>query len=296
MNNLFITGATGFVGKNLVQYLADFKITTYVRGVEVNLSGIDVVIHLAGKAHDLSKVSKPEEYYTVNFELTKNIYDGFLQSEAKIFIFISSVKAAADSVKDILSEETLADPRTHYGKSKRMAEEYLIANITNDKKVFILRPCMIHGPGNKGNLNLLYLLVSKGIPWPLASFENERSLLSVENLCFVINEIIKNDQIPSGIYNIADDEAISTNTIIEIISDELCLKQKLWRINKIAIKFIARIGDWLYLPLNSERLNKLTDNYLVSNYKIKQALNIRKLPVDTRTGLRSTIKSFTKNA
>jgi hypothetical protein len=70
---------------------------------------------------------------------------------------------------------------------------------------------MIHGEGNKGNLNLLYQLVSKGLPWPLGNFKNQRSFLSIENLCFVIREIVERNDILFGIYQVADDEALSTN-------------------------------------------------------------------------------------
>ena len=80
---------------------------------------------LAGKAHDLKKVSDPQAYYQVNYELTKKLYDAFLASDAKKFIFVSSVKAAADSVDGILTEDTPPDPKTDYGKSKLMAEQYI---------------------------------------------------------------------------------------------------------------------------------------------------------------------------
>ena len=78
---------------------------------------------------------------------------------------------------------------------------------------------MIHGPGNKGNLNLLYNLVSKGFPWPLGDFENKRSFCSIENLCFIIRELIERDDIPSGIYNIADDVPLSTNEVVRLIAE-----------------------------------------------------------------------------
>ena len=75
---------------------------------------------------------------------------------------------------------------------------------------------MIHGPGNKGNLNLLYGVVKKGIPWPLGSFENKRTFTSIDNLCYIINGLLTKE-VESGIYNINDDEAVSTNELIEII-------------------------------------------------------------------------------
>ncbi|HET8828445.1 MAG TPA: NAD-dependent epimerase/dehydratase family protein, partial [Pelobium sp.] len=290
-----LTGSYGFAGANLIAYLSDFdtqKLSVrFQPEQQINLDKTDALIHLAGKAHDLKKVSQPQDYYNANFELTKQLYDAFLQSEAKKFIFISSVKAAADSVDGILTEDQIPNPQTHYGKSKLMAEEYIKAQpLPAGKSFYILRPCMIHGPGNKGNLNLLYQLVKKGIPYPLAAFENKRSFLSIENICFVIKELLI-QEIPSGIYQIADDENLSTNELVSEISKNLNLTPKLWTIPAPLIRFIAKIGDRIKLPLNTERLNKLTENYLVSNQKIKKAIN-QELPVTAREGLKKTIHSF----
>jgi nucleoside-diphosphate-sugar epimerase len=293
--NITITGSSGFAGTNFIAYFKGFDIQKlslrYQSNQIIDLGHSNVVVHLAGKAHDLKKVSQPQDYYDANFELTKQLYDAFLKSEAQKFIFISSVKAAADTVDGILIEETVPNPQTHYGKSKLLAEEYIKAQpLPERKSYYILRPCMIHGPGNKGNLNLLYQIVKKGIPYPLAAFENKRSFLSVENLCFVIKELLEND-IPSGIYNIADDESISTNELVTEIASVINTKPKLWKVNSSLIKLIAKIGDQLKLPLNTERLNKLTESYRVSNDKIKTALG-KEFPVSAKEGLRITLESF----
>jgi nucleoside-diphosphate-sugar epimerase len=151
---------------------------------------------------------------------------------------------------------------------------------------------MIHGPGNKGNLNLLYQIVKKGIPYPLASFENKRSFLSVENLSFVIKKLIEKN-VESGIYQVADDEALSTNNVVSILAESSGQKAKLWRVSKSLIKFIAKVGNVLHLPLNTEKLNKLTENYIVSNQKLKSAIG-DELPLKTIEGLIITTESFTK--
>ena len=292
---LILTGSSGFAGKNFINYPKDFDIQKlslrYQANQKIDLDNTDAVIHLAGKAHDLKKVSQPQDYYDANFELTKQLYDAFLKSDAKKFIFISSVKAVADSVEGVLTEEKQPNPQTHYGKSKLMAEEYIKAqHLPKGKSYYILRPCMIHGPGNKGNLNLLYQFVKKGIPYPLASFENKRSFLSVENLCFVIKELLEQD-IPSGVYQLADDESLSTIELVKEIAETLNLKAKLWKIPAPFIKSLVKLGDSLSLPLTTERLHKLTENYIVSNKKIKQALG-KEFPVTTKEGLRKTITSF----
>lgn len=295
MKRLIITGGSGFVGKNLTAYMNRFYriVNLNLRTITkegINLDG-EVVIHLAGKAHDLNKVANPKEYYDVNYDLTKKLFDAFLQSEAKKFIFVSSVKAVADKISGSLSEESIPNPGTHYGKSKLMAEKYIQSHIVpEEKSYYILRPCMIHGPGNKGNLNLLYKLVQKRIPYPLASFENKRSFLSVENLCFVIKAMLERE-LPSGVYNVADDEALSTNEVVSILAQSMHRKPKLWAVPSTWIQLVAKIGDKIKLPINTERLNKLTENYVVSNTKVKEALEIS-LPLSAQEGLRITASSF----
>lgn len=296
-----ITGSTGFVGKNLIYYLQDSDLNCVPLSREELISSAftkidqsDSIIHLAGKAHASDKVSDPNPYYEINYELTKKLFEAFIRSDAKKFVYISSVKAIADDVDDVLRESYLPNPHTHYGKSKLMAEEYIFSKeLPEWKFIYILRPCMIHGPGNKGNLNLLYNLVSKGIPYPLAAFENKRSFLSVENLCFVIRELLSRDDIPSGVYHVADDEALSTNDLIKLIAEASDRKPKLWKINPALIRYIAKLGDILKLPLTTERLNKLTENYIVDNTKIKQALG-KDFPVNANDGIITTIKSFQK--
>ncbi len=300
MKRIFITGLSGFVGTNINQILSGYyKISysqfRYYKGDRISLPvlPVNIIIHLAGKAHDLKKVANPQEYYEANYELTKQLFDVFLESSATVFVFMSSVKAAADEVTGVLTEEVAANPQTHYGKSKLLAEQYILSkDIPIGKRVYILRPCMIHGPGNKGNLNLLYQLVSKGVPWPLAAFENQRSFCSIDNLLFVIKELIEREDIPSGIYNIADDTSVSTNELIQLIAKSRNKKARLWAFPISFVKKIASIGDVLHLPLHSERLQKLTESYPVSNAKLVKAIG-KPLPVTAKEGLLKTFESFT---
>lgn len=290
--SIFITGSSGFVGTSFLNYFKNEVTRFSSRGKESNIDDAEVVIHLAGKAHDLKNTSASQEYYEVNTELTKKVYDAFIASEAKVFITLSSVKAVADEVEGELTEHHHPNPITHYGKSKLLAEQYIVSKeIPEGKRVYVIRPCMIHGLGNKGNLNALYKIVSKNIPWPLGAFENKRSFCSIDNLMFIFNELIERDDIPSGIYNVADDEPLSTNELIRLIAQSQNRNPKLWNISKKFIEGVASIGDKLHLPLNSERLHKLTSSYVVSNAKIKAAIG-KPLPVSSKEGLLKTFKSF----
>jgi nucleoside-diphosphate-sugar epimerase len=309
---ILITGVHGFVGSNLVKALSRDNI---IYGLDIvspvkegvrftfpwdyldkpgEIPEIDAIIHLAGKAHDTKNKSASEVYFKVNTDLTKKIFDWFLKQErCEKLVFFSTAKAAADRVEGILTEDVVPAPVGPYGESKIAAEKYILEHMPTDKQVYIFRPCMIHGPGNKGNLNLLYNVVRKGIPWPLGAFENRRTFTSVENICFAVNGVLTKD-VPSGIYNMGDDDALSTNELIEEICKSLGMKPHIWKLPKGLMNGMAKVGDVLHLPLNSERLRKLTENYISSNEKIKNALGIEKMPVDARDGLKVTLKSFAK--
>lgn len=330
---ILITGVHGFVGTNLVKRLSR-EHTIYgldivqpqKNGIECTypwdaldktgaLPKIDAIIHLAGKAHDTRNKSAAEEYFKVNTGLTQKIFDWYVAySTAKKFIFFSTAKAAAECVPGILREDVAPTPQGPYGESKIKAEDYILDILEkqgvsrrsmssiepgtdrpkNDKDVYILRPCMIHGPGNKGNLNLLYGVVSKGIPWLLGSFENSRTFTSIGNLCFAVNELLTKD-VPSGIYNMGDDDALSTNELVDVICSTLGKKTRIWHIPKMVMNCMARIGGRLHLPLTPLRMQKLTENYISSNEKLKKALGIERFPIDAREGLRQTIISFKRD-
>ena len=384
--NILITGINGFVGSNLVAALKaqhtiygldilslqkEGVVKTYKWDELKLVCDIDIIIHLAAIAHDTKNKTCAEVFFNITTGLTQKIYDWFLSSEAKKFIFFSTVKSAADKVVgDILTEDVVPSPRGPYGESKIAAEKYILsrqlavgsqqsavssqeladgsqklavsnkkyavnsresgvkssesavgsqqsvdtnnqfANSSQEfllpttngllptsecplKLTYILRPCMIHGPGNKGNLNLLYKVVMKGIPYPLGAFENRRSFCSIDNLSFVISELIEKE-IASGIYNVGDDESLSTNELITLMAATMGKPTSIWKWNKSLIQFCAKVGTVLHLPLNTERLQKLTENYVVSNAKLKQALDIDKMPVRAEDGLRKTISSFSK--
>lgn len=317
---ILITGVHGFVGSNLVKVLSNNHtiygldiISPTKEGVRYTFSWdyldkedgipeVDAIIHLAGKAHDTKNQTVSDVYFKVNTGLTQKIFDYFLASKrTKKFIFFSTAKAAADKVDGVLTEDVVPSPVGPYGESKIAAEKYILSSLDDarddkgdgldDKQVYILRPCMIHGPGNKGNLNLLYNVVRKGIPWPLGAFENRRTFTSIGNLCFVIDGLLTKD-VPTGIYNMGDDEALSTNELIEEICKSLGKEPHIWKLPKGLMNGIAKVGGILHLPLDPERLRKLTENYVSSNAKIKNALGVDKMPVDAREGLRVTLESF----
>lgn len=299
---ILMTGSHGFVGTNLMDALSgEHEMIRWDVRSDDPLPEVDIVIHLAGKAHDVKSDGRGqmEEYMKINFGLTQKIFDSFIaQSKCKKFIFFSSIKAK--------------DHDTPYAKSKKAAEDYILSKFKefngskvqidgkleplkqSEKQVYILRPCMIHGKGVKGNLPLLFNWVKKGWPWPLAAFENQRSYASMGNVSFVVEKLIKKE-VPSGIYNICDDEMVSTNELISLMSECMGQKPKMLRVPKGIVRLGAKMGDGLHLPLNTERLLKLTGDYVVDNSDIKHALGIHQMPVRATDGLKTTICSMIEN-
>lgn len=312
MKRVLITGITGFIGQNLVNYLNhheehqlfgysrqpekakkqfnNVEFLTELDAVRLDRYMINSIIHLAGIAHDLSGKFTEEDYMSVNYQLTANLYDEFLKSNVQQFVFVSSIKAVVDHTDEIITEDYKPEPFSPYGFSKLKAEEHLLKNRKSDKQIYVLRPCMVHGPGNKGNLNLLYKFVNSRMPFPLGAFENRRSYLSIENFCFVMLRILE-QKIDQGTYLLADDEAISTTELVEMIGEVSKKASKIIHVPRGVMTAIARLGTALNAPFNKNTLHKLAGNMEISNEKLKKHLK-EDLPVSTKEGLKRTLTSF----
>ncbi|MCC5931466.1 MAG: NAD-dependent epimerase/dehydratase family protein [Cyclobacteriaceae bacterium] len=304
---VLITGFTGFVGRYLTSYLntdPQMHLTGMTRNLKLTDSGFkakaeqvltkaevikhfeyDTIIHLAGKAHDLKINDDEREYFRANEKLTIELFDAFIKSpSAKKFIFISTVSVFEKGSEKPYTESDKPNPSTPYGISKLNAENYIREQtLPPGKTYYILRPSIIYGPGNKGNLVLLYRFLKKGIPYPLGSYENQRSFLSVENLSYILQKLCYT-KVSSGIYHIADNEVLSTLDVIRIIDEAVEQKIRVLRITPGVIKLLAQFGDYLPIPFDTEKLEKLTQSFVISNQKLKNALKTD-LPVNTFDGL-----------
>jgi nucleoside-diphosphate-sugar epimerase len=316
--NILITGFTGFVGSHLTKYLRKeqaFSLTGMTRDKNktdlkdypqmdriVNKEDVtahcdaETIIHLAGKAHDLKGKDENREYYLANEKLTTELYDAFLASEsAKNFIFISTVSVFEKDSGKPYTEEDEPAPATPYSISKLNAEKYIRKQpLPEGKRFYILRPSIIYGPQNKGNLVMLFHFLSKGIPYPLGSFENKRSFLSVENFCFVLKKLINNQGVLPGIYHIADNEVLSTVDVVRLIDSVTQKNIKILRVPVPLVRLAAKAGDILPIPFDNEKLEKLTNDFVISNQKIKLALQTD-MPVNTYDGLLDMFKTLNTN-
>jgi nucleoside-diphosphate-sugar epimerase len=308
--NVLITGIRGFVGSNLTKYLLRddlfqisgvsrnkerieylqpiLKHTFSIEDIYKHNAHFDAYVHLSGKVYDVRDKGNEQEYFEANYEATKRLFNQFINdTEAERFIFLSTIHVLTESPEEELNESYKPQPFTPYGKSKYKAENYIRNHCPPDKKYYILRPSMIHGPGNKGNLNLLYNLVKRGIPYPVGAYNNKRSFVSIENLCFVIRELILND-VEGGLYHIADDEPTYTHDLVRLIAEATNKKGRIWNVNPKFLELIASFGDIAPIPLNSHRLKKLTGDFVVSNKKLNRAIG-KPLPVKSEDGLKYTL-------
>jgi len=307
--NILITGIHGHVGLNLARALKGEHtiygldlIHTEIEGVTriyscaemMDIPHMDVVIHLAGKFVETNDLSHALEYFEENAGLARQTFKWFVQSSAKTFIFLSSVKAVADHVQGLaLTEDVEPKPFGALGESKLLAEKYILEQYVVDKKVYVLRPCIIHGYGSLGNKNMnwLYKWVKKGYPFPFGKYQCYRSFTSVDNLSFILKQILKKN-IPSGIYNVSDDGCLTLSEIYEIMGVALGRKVFIWNISKSFVKLASKVSSRFNDYFDDYQYQKLSTDFVVSNEKIKKALAIDKMPVSIVDGLTKSILEY----
>ncbi len=295
---ILVFGSSGFLGNVISNFFAgehEVVKADLRRGIDKLDLNVDIIINCIGKTSD-SNDSSFSSYYSANVDTVKQVFDYFLKSNATKFIHFSSIAAIEElSSNVVLNEESPSNSKSHYGKSKREAEVFLLSQtVALDKKVIILRPPRIHGPNDQGTIRQLYDFVKK-LPYPFYSFQNSRSFLSIDNLLFLINKIIFSEKIKFGIYNVSDDEPMSTNFIIDTI--ETVEDRKIYKL-KIPTKVFLALGsltERIGISKINQIIQKMTSSNVISNTKIKEALGIDKLPLSAEEGLRKTIRSFTKN-
>jgi nucleoside-diphosphate-sugar epimerase len=238
---LLITGVSGFIGKHLLAHLlkqgfdiraavrshSDSPCPTFVVGKidgTTNWSdaaaGCDAVIHLAACAHvtNPAKIDKALLHKT-NVEGTARLAQEAAKAGVKHFIFISSIGAMADSSNTVLFADAPCSPTTLYGQSKLLAEKELKSIAGKyGMEWTIIRPPLVYGPGNPGNMQRLLKLIRSGIPLPLGSVRNRRSFIYVENLVDVIVACLGNPKAFGKIYLPSDGEDVSTPELIRRIA------------------------------------------------------------------------------
>ncbi|QNM91519.1 NAD-dependent epimerase/dehydratase family protein [Aliarcobacter cryaerophilus] len=231
MKKLLITGANGYVGSDFLnqyknKYLFEKFSLLNQKLEDINLNSIDVVLHCAALVHQ--KIEHPyEKYHEINVDYPVKLARLAKQNGVKQFVFISTIAVYAED-EEKLDENTICDPITPYGKSKLESEKQLLELNDDDFIVSIIRPPMIYGKNAPGNIDSLVKLVKKLPVIPLGKIENKRSFISIQNLCYIINEVISQQK--AGIFLASDDEPLSTSKLCELISKNLDKKIYLIRI------------------------------------------------------------------
>lgn len=308
--NILITGASGFVGKTLCQSLIEtehqiialsrstvassnikhFEIAYFDGSTNLTdaLNGVDVVIHLAGRAHVLNDKTENsyQKYAEVNIDATKKLALQAANCGAKRFIFISSIKVNGEATStQPFNEANIPKPEDDYGKTKYEAEKELRLIAANSKmEVVIIRPPLIYGKGVKANFKNLIKLCQTRLPLPLGAIHNKRSMVHVDNLVDFIIICISHPKAANEIFLISDDEDISTSTLIRAIRQSLGIPALLIPIPQ----------RWCIFLLNSigkkSLATRLCGNLQADIRKAKTLLNW-KPPYTFKQGIQKTIHS-----
>jgi nucleoside-diphosphate-sugar epimerase len=304
---ILITGRSGFIANSICNaaFFENYEFISVGRIEKLNWENIDncavnaeVYIHTAGIAHDTTSTIQNQTYIDVNVGLTRKLFEIFLRdAKSEKFIYFSSIKAinSTGDPEKPLTEDIQNSPSDIYGISKKMAEDWLLAqDLPQNKKVIILRPAMIYGQNPKSNLNLLIQYLFKGFPLLLNRELGSRAFLSLNNLFFVLYEIVENSYLDSGIYHLCDDGRITTLEIVRMTEDISQKKFRVILVPKIIYTFIIRILTQLGLRRISNSLEKMNSGFIVSNDKLKLALGITKFPFIIHDEMKKTIEEIAK--
>lgn len=291
MKTLLFTGASGFLGSNILPLLQenyDVDILAFDANATYNVNLVtdkivlnkkyDVILHAAGKAHVVPRTAAEEKlFYDINLEGTKKICSALeISSIPKSFVFISTVAVYGCDIGEMITEEHLLYGDSPYAKSKRLAEEFLQDWCKKNNVVLtILRPSLIAGKNPPGNLGAMIKGISTGKYLSIAGGVSRKSVL----MACDIAKVIPLCEEKGGIFNICDDSYPSFHELELLISKQLGKKPPL-NIPYWVANCLAHIGNLMgkKAPINSARLEKIVKPLTFSNAKIKQELGF--VPTD----------------
>lgn len=283
MNNVLITGSTGFIGKRLVNAIESKNIPIRVISrvkhpnfkteiidlcnynfPENLMEGVDTVFHLAGVTHDYKK--NRGEFYKVNVEASEELCKLAAKSKVKKFIFVSSVKSSGSSKNCLHIDEKFQGIHNDiYGKSKREAELKLLdIRKQYDLHVSIIRPALVYGPGVKGNLELMMKGIKNGWFPPLPEIGNSRSMVHVDDVVRALLFVANTDKTNGEIYNVTDGVAHSSREIYEVMCFLLGKSIPKWTLPKALLKSLALMSPGL-----KYRIDKLLGDDLYCSKKLE---------------------------
>lgn len=289
---MLFTGASGFLGENIYPILSqqydidtvglsikDTYTINLAKEIPVLYKQYDIVLHAAGKAHDIpTSNTEEDQFFQINLQGTKNLCSALERSFLpKVLIFISTVAVYGVESGTMITEEYALQGTTPYALSKIQAEEFL-KNWCSENNILlgILRPSLIAGKNPPGNLGAMINGIKSGKYLRIGDGETKRSVLMAEDIVRIIPKVAK----IGGIYNLCDDHHPSFYELETLITKQLGKKRPI-SIPYWFAKCIAVIGDLAgeRFPLNSLKLNKIVRSLTFSNEKAKRELNWQPMDV-----------------
>ncbi|MCC7245098.1 MAG: NAD-dependent epimerase/dehydratase family protein [Saprospiraceae bacterium] len=272
---ILLTGSSGFVGQHFLAYCAgQIEVVCYSLQRQpvaaIQWQGIDAVVHLAGKAHDLANPSSAA-YHEVNTILTNQLADAAKSAGVRHFIFVSTIKVYGNHQNDVLTLDTECRPDDDYGVSKRNAEIYLQSLEDRGFTVSIIRPPLVYGRGVKGNMARLVALCDSDKWLPLGNINNRRTMVYVDNLNAMLLQVLYLQK--SGVFLAGDTEPVSTTDLVRQIRHQLGRPERLvsvpswmqWLLSKLVPKVYIRLYGSLALDtVTSQQLLDFTPPFSTS--------------------------------
>ena len=249
MKKILITGADSYIGTSVEKWLGKDPEKYQVDTVDMrtdswkekDFSPYDVVFHVAGIAHVSTDPKQEDLYYRVNRDLAVETAEKAKKNGVRQFIFMSSIIVYGDSTagQSIIDQNTAPSPGNFYGDSKLQAEKGLRALQGDSFRVVILRPPMIYGKGSKGNYPKLAKAAQRLPIFP--DFDNQRSMLHIDNLCEFIRLMVENEE--SGLFFPQNREYVKTSEMVRLVAEAHGKKIKLVKaFNPIIRGMLGRVG------------------------------------------------------
>ncbi len=244
------------------------------------LAGVEYVVHLAALAHQIGISPADPLYYEINERGTAKLAESVARSSGvRRFLYMSSIGAVCTISKELVTPKSVCRPDTAYGRSKH-AGELRVAEILSQTCAdwCILRPTLVYGPDNPGNMLRLIQLIKTGFPVPFGGIRNRRSFIFVDNLVDAVITALTHPRASRAIFNVCDNEAFSTPELIERLARHAGKKARMFMLPETVLRTGARFGDiikWMSgksIGLDSYSIERLLGSLEVDNGLIRQTL------------------------
>lgn len=309
---VLITGASGYIGGALVDRLASKQTAWQVVGSvrkaleapldnveyfvtgdlagEVDwsraLQGVDVVVHTAGRAHNLLAGETEDQFDRINVGATQSLLEAAASAGVKRFIFLSSIGVLGERHAVPVTESAAPAPTQAYGRSKLRAEQAVQAFCTEHSiEYVIVRPTLVYSAAAPGNFRRLLGLVARGWPLPFKGLSGQRSFVALDNVCQFLVLLLQHPAAANEIYHLCDDEPLTLPALLTILSEGMGKRCRLFAIPDAIPYVLARVSGRIRL------YNQLYGSFVVSNHKAKQQLGWH-MEVDPQQALHRAAEQF----